>query len=137
MSSKIVLVSTRGLFPLLVLVSLVLLWRGHNEPGGGFIAGLVAASAYALRHLAGVPRAFDRVLGLGPRLLVATGLAVAVLSAWLAPALGGPLMRGVWVEPVRGLALGTPLAFDVGVYLVVTGVVCWCLAGLGTEEDAS
>lgn len=137
MTSKILMTSTRGLFPLLLLVSLALLWRGHNEPGGGFIAGLVAASAYALRHLAGVPRAFARALGLAPRPLAATGLAVAVLSAWVGPALGEPLMRGVWVEPVPGLALGTPLAFDVGVYLLVTGVVCWWLDGFASEEEAS
>ncbi len=78
MSSLILRAATRALAPLLLLLALFLLWRGHNEPGGGFIGGLVAASAAALQGLAFGPAAARRMLVLPPVAVAGLGLAVAV-----------------------------------------------------------
>jgi multicomponent Na+:H+ antiporter subunit B len=124
MPSIILAAAARGLLPLLLLFSVFLLLRGHNETGGGFVGGLAAASAFALLALAeGVPRA-QRALHVDPRRLLAAGLGVALAAGaagWLA---GAPLLTGLWLAtpaPVVG-KLGTPLLFDTGVYLVVVGV---------------
>lgn len=117
--------ATTYLTPLLLLFSVFLLLRGHNEPGGGFSGGLVAASAIALVLVVqGVERA-RRLLPVHPRWLIGGGLAIALLSALPGFVLGIAPMAPFWTErevPVIG-KLGTPLLFDVGVYLLVIGVV--------------
>lgn len=125
-SSLILLAATRILMPLLLLYSLFLLWRGHNAPGGGFVGGLVAASAFVLYSLtSGVP-ASRRALRLDPSTLLSVGLGVALLSGVGGVVLGRPFLSAVWgtveIGAVR-LPLGTPLLFDVGVFLAVMGVV--------------
>ncbi len=126
MNSLILRVATRFMLPLLLLFSIFLLLRGHNEPGGGFSGGLVGAAAFVLYGLAfGVPEA-RRALGVDPRSFVGAGLLVAVGSGTLALLLGRAFMAGVWGHfEVPGFGLlhvGTPLVFDIGVYLVVIGV---------------
>lgn len=126
MTSLILRTATRFMLPLLLLLSVFLLLRGHNEPGGGFSGGLVAAAAFALYALAfGVPAA-RQSLRVDPHRLIAVGLLVAAGSGGLALLRGQPWMTGQWVRlPLPGLgevALGTPLGFDVGVYLAVLGV---------------
>jgi multicomponent Na+:H+ antiporter subunit B len=129
------------MLPLLLLFSLFLLIRGHNEPGGGFVGGLVAASSFALYALAfGVP-ATRTVLGIDPRTLIGVGLLVALVSAVVSLAVGRSLMTGLWVAlPLPGLGevhVGTPLLFDIGVYLVVMGVtltIILVLAETPSEE---
>jgi multicomponent Na+:H+ antiporter subunit B len=116
--------TTRMLLPLMLLFSLFLLLRGHNEPGGGFVGGLVAASSFLLYALAnGVSRA-RRALGVEPRTLVVVGLSLALGAALLGPLTGQPLLTALWLGvplPVVG-KVGTPILFDLGVYLVVLGV---------------
>jgi len=134
MSSLILRAATRALAPLLLLLSLFLLWRGHNEPGGGFIGGLVAASAAALQGIAFGPAAARRMLYLPPAGVAGVGLALALLSI-LPSALGGLVpMAAVWAKVELGggavLPLGTPLLFDVGVFLVVVGSVVALIAAL-------
>lgn len=118
MNSLILQIATRVLMPLLLLFGLFMLARGHNEPGGGFVAGLVVAAAYALHAFAfGVPAA-RRALVVDPERLLGVGLLVALMSgasAWLA---GHPFLTSLWWG-----GLGSPLFFDVGVFLVVVGVV--------------
>lgn len=126
MNSLILRVATRFMLPLLLLFSIFLLLRGHNEPGGGFSGGLVAASAFVLYGFAfGVPEA-RRALIADPRSLMGAGLLTALGSGCLALIAGRPLMTGLWgswdVAGVGKLHLGTPLLFDAGVYLVVVGV---------------
>lgn len=124
MSSLILSIATRYLLPLLLLLSLYLLARGHNAPGGGFIGGLVASSAFALYALAHSAEQARRVLRVEPRALIAMGLLIALASACLSLFLGRPFMTSLWIErsiPAVG-KLGTPLVFDTGVYLVVVGV---------------
>lgn len=130
-----------GLFilPLLILFSLFLLLRGHNEPGGGFIAGLVAASAVALYMFFTDAHAARRMIAVDPRDLIGWGLVIAILSG-LPPMLSGlPFMEARWAElsvPAFGLVkAGTPLLFDVGVYLVVTGTVLAILFTLAEDDS--
>lgn len=124
MSSLVLSTATRYLMPLLLIFSIFLLLRGHNDPGGGFVGGLVAASAIALYGLAlGMDKA-RRLLYFEPQTLISFGLLTAVGSGLLAVLWGLPFMTGLWDDhtvPVIG-KVGTPLVFDVGVYLVVIGV---------------
>ena len=81
MSSLILRAATRVLAPMMLMLSLFLLWRGHNLPGGGFIGGLVATSAIALQGIAFGPEAARRTLVLPPAVLAGVGLVAAVLVA--------------------------------------------------------
>ncbi len=126
MNSLILKVATRFMLPLLLLFSIFLLLRGHNQPGGGFSGGLVGASAFVLYSFAfGAPET-RQALGVDPRGLIGAGLLVALGSGLLAFFVGQPFMTGVWgqldVPGLGELHLGTPLVFDAGVYLVVIGV---------------
>lgn len=124
MPSLILATATRLLLPLMLLFSIFLLIRGHNEPGGGFVGGLVAGAAFTLyAAVYGVSQA-QNALRIDPKLLIGAGLLVAVISGLLSLTLGLPLMTGLWYQqplPVIG-KVGTPLLFDVGVYLVVIGI---------------
>lgn len=126
MKSIILLTATRYLLPLLLVFSIFVLQRGHHEPGGGFVGGLVAASAFILYSLAyGVPAARS-ILKVEPRILMGVGLLLAVAAGVIGLLSGRPFLSAVWLDtvvPAIGhLELGTPLLFDVGVYLVVLGV---------------
>ncbi|HKL87634.1 MAG TPA: putative monovalent cation/H+ antiporter subunit A, partial [Salinibacter sp.] len=127
------------LLALLLLTSLFMLWRGHNEPGGGFIGGLFAASAVVLYLLAFGRTATDRLLRVPPRLWLGVGLAVAVASGLVGTLLAGPpFLTGQWTT-LGGLKLGTPLLFDIGVFLVVVGFTLTIVLALerivGTREN--
>ena len=137
MTSLILRTATRFLLPLLLLFSLFLLVRGHHEPGGGFSGGLVAAAAFVLYRFAFGVEEVRRVLPLDARALMGVGLLVAAGSGSVALLAGRPLMTGVWGRvPVPGvgeLDLGTPLLFDVGVYLTVVGVTLSIILPLAEE----
>ncbi len=126
----------QGILPLsalLALVSLMLLWRGHNLPGGGFIGGLVAACAAVLLALAfGTTRA-RAVLPLPPVAVLAIGLGIATFAGMIGLIHGEPFLTGNWIFPA-GLPLGTPLLFDVGVFLTVLGAVLHMLLRLLERE---
>ncbi len=133
MSTLILRTTSRFLFALLLLLSVFLLLRGHNEPGGGFIGALVAVGAYALYALAhGLPEA-RRLLPLPPLRLVGLGLLLALLGGLLGPLKGQPFMTGIWLE-AWGVKVGTPLIFDLGVYLTVFGALLTAILAL--EERA-
>jgi multicomponent Na+:H+ antiporter subunit B len=124
--------ATRILMPLLLLFSVFLLLRGHNEPGGGFVGGLVAAAAFALYGLAyGVERA-QRALFVEPLTLLGAGLLIAFASGLPALLRGEPFLTAQWLA--GPLALGTPVVFDIGVYLVVTGVASMMIFSLAEER---
>lgn len=126
MSSLIFRAAARVLMPLLIVFAIFLLLRGHNEPGGGFVAGLVVAVAFVLRVFAeGAPAARAALL-VEPRKLIATGLVLALASGFVPVALGQPFLTAVWTEigpPAWRLLIGTPLSFDIGVCFVVIGIV--------------
>ncbi len=126
MISSILQTATRLLMPLLLLFALFLLFRGHNAPGGGFVAGLVVAAAFVLHAMAYGSAASRRALIVPPHLLLPIGLLVALTSGLPAVLLGRPFMTGTWTTVGAGpaaIALGTPLLFDIGVFLGVIGVV--------------
>ncbi|MEM7134513.1 MAG: Na+/H+ antiporter subunit B [Chloroflexota bacterium] len=131
--------STRFLLPLLFLFSLFLLLRGHNEPGGGFVGGLVAAAAISLYALAAGAYSARRLLRLDLRTVMGIGLFCMVGAGSLGLLAGSPLLTGLWHSqpiPVAG-KLGTPLLFDIGVYLVVVGVTLKILFTLMATPDVS
>ncbi|MFB6097818.1 MAG: Na+/H+ antiporter subunit B [Salinibacter sp.] len=125
--SLILRVAARVLVPLLLLFSLFMLLRGHNHPGGGFVGGLVAASAFVLYVLTAGVHESRRVLRVDAQTLLGTGLACAYGAGVLALILGKPFLTSLWVSlhlPVVGeLHLGSTLLFDIGVMLVVIGTV--------------
>jgi len=124
MSSVIVRSTTRVLIALLVLFSVYLLLRGHNVPGGGFIGGLVGASAFALYAMSYGASAARYVLRFDPWFFIGAGMLTAILSGFLSAFVGEAFLTGQWLElPVAKLKVGTPLLFDIGVYFVVIGVV--------------
>lgn len=134
--------TTRVVFPTVLVFSLYLLLVGHYAPGGGFAGGLVAGLAFVLRYIAGGRADVGAAVRLRPPVLVGLGLTVAVLTA-LAPALAGEpvLSSAKWTLalPVLGeLELVTSLFLDVGVYLLIVGVVLDLLRSLGAgiERDA-
>jgi len=138
-NSLILNVVSRLVVGLLLLFSLFLLWRGHNAPGGGFIGGLVAASGLIVHTLAAGPAAMRELLRVDPRKLVLGGVLLAVVAGLLPLPGGQEFLKGLWVfigaTPTdKGLALGTPLLFDIGVYLAVVGGVSGMIAALEEER---
>jgi multicomponent Na+:H+ antiporter subunit B len=136
MTSLILSTAVRFLLPLLLLFSLFLLATGHNEPGGGFVGGLVAAGAFTLYAIAyGVP-ATRHLLRVDSRLLVGAGLLIILASGAIALLRGEPLLTGQWWDlplPAARVAVGTPMIFDAGVYLVVVGTVLTIFMSLAEE----
>ena len=137
MTSLILSTAARYLLPLLLLFSFFILIRGHNEPGGGFIGGLIAAAAFALNAIAFDARSTRRTLRIDPRMLIPAGLSIALVSGIIALFSGDRFMTGKWfsvfVPGLEQLDIGTPLLFDCGVYLLVLGVTLTMILTL-TEE---
>lgn len=139
MTSLILRTATRHMFPLLLLFSVFLLLRGHNQPGGGFAGGLVGASAFCLYALSFGVEPTRQILSVDTRMLIGAGLLIAAGSAWLALLEGQPILahQGYWwEEDIPGLGklhIGTPLIFDLGVYLVVLGVTLSIILPLAEE----
>ena len=120
--SLILRTAARLLVPLMILFSIFLMLRGHNESGGGFIGGLVGASAFALYAMAYGTRASRGALYVDPRTLMASGVGIALLSALLPMFFGEPFFTGLWTTLPGGIKVGTPISFDIGVYLLVVGM---------------
>jgi multicomponent Na+:H+ antiporter subunit B len=139
MSSLILRTAARFLIPLLVLFSIYTLFRGHNQPGGGFAGGLLAATAFALYVFAWNAAAAKKALAVDPHALIGSGLLVALGSGVLSLFGGHPFLTGLWAKlPVSeksGLALGTPVVFDIGVYLVVVGSAILIITSLTEEQE--
>jgi multisubunit Na+/H+ antiporter MnhB subunit len=108
------------------------LYRGHNAPGGGFIGGLLAASAYIIYGLAFNLQKAREKLVIEPAWLVATGLLLAAGSGVLGLLSKKPFLTGLWIQ-LFSIKLGTPLLFDIGVYLVVVGIILTILFTLMEE----
>ena len=123
MNALILRSASRLLLPLALLFSLYLLWRGHNEPGGGFIGGLVAAAGFAVHGLPRGRAALLATLRWPPVTIAATGLMLAVLAGLPALLGGTPFLTHQWQLWSNGFVIGTTLLFDVGVYLAVIGAV--------------
>ncbi|MEM7625375.1 MAG: Na+/H+ antiporter subunit B [Planctomycetota bacterium] len=128
--------TARLLVLLLVVFSVLVLIRGHNEPGGGFIGGLLCGLAYATYALSFGVRETRRLMRVDPRQLLGIGLLMAAGSGVVALLRGQPYMTGQWWAEVPGIGkVGTVLIFDIGVYLVVLGTAMLILVGLMGERD--
>lgn len=112
------------MLPILLLISLFMVVRGHNLPGGGFIGGLLAASAIILQIVAFGPAVAAKVIPVNYLELAGFGVAFAAIWGLLGQFAGLPYMTAYWLpEPIPGIGkVGTPVLFDVGVYLTVIGV---------------
>ncbi|MCP3423796.1 Na+/H+ antiporter subunit A [Nocardioides pinisoli] len=132
-------VIVRLLFHTLVVISIYLLLVGHNEPGGGFAAGMTTGLALVVRYLAGGRYELDEAAPVDAGRLIGAGLAVAALAALLPMAFGGVVLQSAVVDlhlPLLGdLHLVSSVLFDVGVYLVVVGLVLDLLRALGSHID--
>lgn len=135
MHSLILATAIRLFLPLMLLFSLFLLLRGHNEPGGGFVGGLVVAAAFALYTLAHGEKEGRRMLRVDPLRLVVTGLLISLTSGLLPLLSGRPFLTGLWSRsPVAVIGhAGTPLLFDCGVYLLVAGMALLIIFNLMEE----
>ncbi len=127
MRSVILHTATRLLISLILMFSVYILFRGHNDPGGGFIGGLIAATAIILYSVAFGASWARLALRFPPVAIAGCGLLFAALAGVLALIAGEPFLTGLWYIPKLGLemkvALSSPLLFDIGVYLVVIGAV--------------
>jgi multicomponent Na+:H+ antiporter subunit A len=133
----IVDVSVRLIFPALMLGSIYLLVAGHNQPGGGFVGGIVAGAAVALRYVAGGVDEVRSLTRARPWTVLGAGLLLAGLTA-LAPLVAGDaILRSYELAfdlPAAGhVKLSTTLLFDTGVYLVVVGLVLMVFESFGDD----
>ncbi|KRA55820.1 MnhB domain-containing protein [Devosia sp. Root635] len=131
----------RTIAPLIVAVMLVfsiyVCLRGHNEPGGGFIGGLIAASAMAILGMSGGAGEARRALRIDPLAIAGFGVFIAGLSGLLSLFTGTPFMTSIWVYLELGqttVPLSTPMVFDIGVYFVVFGTISAVALALEGEE---
>lgn len=135
--SIIIEVVARLLFHTLLLLSVYLLLAGHNTPGGGFAGGLVAGLALTLRYVAGGRIELFESIRLGPGTLLGSGLAIAALTGLAPVFFGGAVFQSLSVEFwfLGWHKFVTSTFFDIGVYLVVVGLVLDVLTSLGAELD--
>ncbi|TYP87105.1 Na+/H+ antiporter subunit A [Blastococcus xanthinilyticus] len=137
--SLVLEVVTRLLFHAILVLSVFLLFAGHNAPGGGFAGGLVAGLALVLRYLAGGRYELGAAAPVDPGVLLGLGLLLAGGTGVVGLALGAEVLETAYFEatvPVLGhVTLVTALFFDIGVYLVVVGLVLDVLRSLGAELD--
>ncbi|MBI4922290.1 MAG: Na(+)/H(+) antiporter subunit B [Devosia nanyangense] len=105
---------------LMVLFSIVVLLRGHNDPGGGFIGGLIAAAAAAMSGMAFGVGAVRRTLRFNPIAFAGFGVLLGAVSGLLSAAFGVPFLTALWL-PAN--LFGVPGVFDIGVYFAVFGTL--------------
>jgi|SRR5690606_5274832 multicomponent Na+:H+ antiporter subunit B len=121
MNSMILRATSRLILPAALIFSVYVLLRGHNEPGGGFIGGLIAAAGIAVHAIPRGRVSLTQLIFASPKTYIGTGLVIALASGLPALWLAQPYLTHQW--PFQAIALGTTLIFDIGVYLVVIGAV--------------
>jgi multicomponent Na+:H+ antiporter subunit B len=137
MNSLILRTATPLLAGLMLLFSIYVLLRGHNEPGGGFIGGLIGASAFAIYAIAEGLAAARRALVVPPIAIAGTGLLLAALSGVVSILFGDAFLTGQWWFPSFAPDMkyaSTVVLFDVGVYLVVVGAISGIAFALEERE---
>ena len=132
-------VVTRLVFPTIMVLSIYFLFAGHNAPGGGFAGGLLAGLALVVRYVAGGRYELGEAAPVEAGTLLGTGLILAGLSGLGGLVLGGEVLQTAVLEgdvPVLGhVKFVSSLVFDIGVYLIVVGLVLDILRSLGAELD--
>lgn len=134
-------VMTRLLFHTLLIISLYLLVAGHNLPGGGFAGGLIAGLAFTIRYLAGGGVELSSAVPFSAGTFLGSGLAIAVLYILAPLAVGDPVFTSYvwdfWLPIFGDVHLASAIFFDIGVYLLVIGLVLDILRSLGVGIDDS
>jgi multicomponent Na+:H+ antiporter subunit A len=132
-------VITRLIFHAIILVSIYILIAGHNLPGGGFAGGLLAGIAFAIRYIAGGRFELEQAIKIPAGLILGSGLAIAAIAGVVPLFFGGQVFQAYDVEvllPFFGhVHFASAMVFDIGVYLVVIGLVIDVLRSLGSEVD--
>ncbi|WP_129674713.1 Na+/H+ antiporter subunit B [Candidatus Chloroploca sp. Khr17] len=127
----------RVMMPLLLLLSVFMLLRGHNLPGGGFIGGLLASAAIIMQIIAFGPTFARKVIRVGYLNMAAFGVFFGAI--WGLPALffNLPYMDAFWInDPIPGIGkIGTPVLFDLGVFFTVVGVTTRVALLLAEEPE--
>ncbi len=135
--------AARIVFPTVILLSIYLLFAGHDRAGGGFSGGLVASQAFALRHLAGGRMDDSATVSMRPPVLIGIGLIIATGTSFVPLLLGSEVLESAiykFTVPVLGqVKFVTSLLLDIGVYVLIIGVVLDLLRtlGSGVEADAA
>jgi multicomponent Na+:H+ antiporter subunit B len=111
------------LLPLLLLFSVFMLLRGHYEPGGGFVGGLMAAIAFLIHSFAHGLKETRGIIRINPGYLMPIGLMLTLIAGVAPWFINEPFLTGLWFEePMKFVGMvGTALLFDIGVYLIVIG----------------
>jgi multicomponent Na+:H+ antiporter subunit A len=137
--SLVLEVATRMIFPLIMVLSAYFFFAGHNTPGGGFAGGLTAGLALVLRYLAGGRYELGETLPLDAGKILGVGLGLSAGTAVASLLLGAPVLSSALIQidvPVLGtVKFVTALFFDLGVYLIVVGLVLDVLRSLGARVD--
>jgi len=130
-------VSVRLVFPVVMMMSLWLLFAGHNQPGGGFVGGLLAGAAMTLRYVAGGMAEVRDHARFRPWTVLGVGLLIASVTATIPVLLGASVLEVAYVSldlPLIGdVALSSALLFDTGVYLAVVGMVLMVFEAFGDD----
>jgi multisubunit Na+/H+ antiporter MnhB subunit len=132
MKSVILTAAARLISAIVLVFAVYLLWRGHHAPGGGFIAALVAGAGFALIALAEGPQTLRRGLFILPQHLIGAGIGLAIGAGTVAMVHNKPFLTGFWWPHSRAI-VGTPIFFDLAVFLVVIGSILTVLLAL--EEN--
>ncbi len=134
MNSRIFNTAVRIIFPIQIVVSIIILFRGHNNPGGGFIGGLILAVSIVLKSLTkekGKPS-----LHWNPKFMMAFGLLCALTAGTIPLFIQKPFLTGLWPDlNILGFIPSTVFFFDLGVYLLVTGMVLQVVQALEEELE--
>ena len=133
MQSVILRTATRLMVGMILVFAVYLLLRGHHQPGGGFVAALVAGTGFALFAIAEGPGKVRRAIRVLPATIAFTGLSLAIIAGLPAVFASRSLLTGMWWDLGPKLSVGTPLIFDIGVFLAVLGAI---LAILLTLEES-
>ncbi len=122
MDSIILRCASKFLLGLILIMSIWILLRGHNSPGGGFIAGLMTSSAFSLYLIAHGVEKLKKLIKIDLHYLLGIGLLCALLSGAQSLVIGLPFFSPHWLQ-VNNWFLGTPLLFDISIYLVVVSSI--------------
>jgi multicomponent K+:H+ antiporter subunit A len=132
-------IAARWLLPFALVVSVYVFLRGHNAPGGGFVAGLVTASALVMHYMAYGFARTDARLGIDFARVAGSGLVLAGATGLGALVFGKPFLTSAHAHPALALLGEVPLAtvalFDLGVYLVVVGATLLTLVALANASQ--
>ena len=138
MQSFILKTATRLLAGMILVFAIYLLFRGHNSPGGGFAGALVAGTGFALIAISDGAKTVRSAIRMDPRRMAMVGLMTAIVSGLIGVMAGEPFLTGLWWTPSSSgspssVAIGTPMFFDIGVFLTVLGTILTLVLAL--EEN--